>query len=69
MLDSLVRMKDLKLYSAEKPIQEIKADNLFAFEMLFKRKSKKLNNFSNLINALKGVSVDILQDVPFIEPG
>jgi hypothetical protein len=59
-------MKDLKLYSDEKLILEIKADNSFAFDMLFKRNSKKFNNISNLINASKGVSEDILQDVHFI---
>ena len=62
-------MKNLKLYSDENLIPEIKADNLFAFDILFKRNSKKHNNFSNSFYASDRVSEDIFPEVHFIEPG
>lgn len=56
-------MKDFLLYSDEKLMQEIKADNMFAFDTLYKLYSKKLYQFSYSILKSKEESENIVQEV------
>jgi RNA polymerase sigma-70 factor (ECF subfamily) len=59
-------MKDLELYNDENLMQEIKADNVYAFDILYKKYSKKLYNFSYSILKSKEESENVLQDVFFV---
>jgi len=56
-------MKDFILYSDEKLMQEIKADNMFAFDTLYKNYSKKLYQFAYSILKSKEESENIVQEV------
>ena len=56
-------MKDVILYSDEKLIQEVKADNMFAFDILYKNYSKKLFQFAFSILKSREESENIVQEV------
>jgi RNA polymerase sigma-70 factor (ECF subfamily) len=56
-------MKGFILYSDEKLMQEIKADNMLAFDALYKKYSKRLFRFSYSILKSKEDSENIVQDV------
>ena len=56
-------MKDSILYSDEKLMQEIKADNMFAFDVLYKKYSKKLYKFGFCILKSQVESENLIQDV------
>jgi RNA polymerase sigma-70 factor, ECF subfamily len=56
-------MKDFLLYSDEKLMQEIKADNMFAFDLLYKNYSNKLYQFAYSILKSKEESENIVQEV------
>ena len=56
-------MKDFILYSDEKLMQEIKADNMFAFDTLYKNYSKKLYQFAYSILKSNEESENIVQEV------
>lgn len=59
-------MKDLELYNDENLMQEMKADNVYAFDILYKKYSKNLYNFSYSILKSKEDSENVLQDVFFV---
>jgi RNA polymerase sigma-70 factor, ECF subfamily len=56
-------MKDLILYSDEELMMEIKADNMFAFDVLYRRYSKKLYKFGHSILKLQEEAENLIQDV------
>jgi RNA polymerase sigma-70 factor, ECF subfamily len=56
-------MKDTILYSDEKMMQEIKADNMFAFDVLYKKYSKKLYKFGFYILKSQEEAENLIQDV------
>jgi RNA polymerase sigma-70 factor, ECF subfamily len=56
-------MKDYVFYSDEELMQEIKADNMFAFDVLYKKYNKKLYKFSYSILKSQVESENIIQDV------
>ena len=56
-------MKDFILYSDEELMQEIKADNMFAFDALYKKYSKKLYKFGYSILKSPEESENLMQDV------
>ena len=56
-------MKDIILYSDEELMQEIKADNMFAFDMLYNRYSKRIYKFAYSILKSPEESENIVQDV------
>lgn len=56
-------MKDFILYSDEELIQEIKADNMFAFDFLYKKYCKRVYKFSYSILKSKEESENLMQDV------
>ena len=56
-------MKDIILYSDEELMQEIKADNMFAFDVLFRKYSKKLSKFGFSILKSTEDTENLIQDV------
>jgi RNA polymerase sigma-70 factor, ECF subfamily len=56
-------MKDFILYSDEELMQEIKVDNMFAFDLLYKKYCKRLYRFAYTILKSKEESENLLQDV------
>jgi RNA polymerase sigma-70 factor (ECF subfamily) len=56
-------VKDLFLYSDEELMMEIKADNLFAFDVLYRKYSKRLNKFGYSILKSKEETENLIQDV------
>jgi RNA polymerase sigma-70 factor (family 1) len=56
-------MKDYNIYSDEELMQEIKADNMFAFDVLYKKYSKKLYKFGYSILKSKEETENLIQDV------
>lgn len=56
-------MKDLTLYSDEELMLEIKADSMFAFDMLYKKYSKRIYKFSFSILKSAEESENVVQDV------
>ena len=56
-------MKDFISYSDEELMQEIKADNMLAFDVLYKKYSKRLHKFAYSILKSTEESENIIQDV------
>ncbi|MEI8225572.1 MAG: RNA polymerase sigma-70 factor [Bacteroidota bacterium] len=56
-------MKDFVLYSDEELMQEIKADNMFAFDVLYKKYSKRLYKFGYSILKSPEEAENLTQDV------
>ena len=56
-------MKDFILYSDEELMQEIKADNMFAFDVLYKKYCKKVYKFGYSILKSQEESENLMQDV------
>lgn len=56
-------MKDFVLYSDEELMQEIKADNMFAFDVLYKKYSKRLYRFGFSIIKSQEETENLMQDV------
>jgi RNA polymerase sigma-70 factor (family 1) len=56
-------MKDIILYSDSELMQEIKADNMFAFDVLYKKYCKKVYNFGFSILKSQDESENLMQDV------
>jgi RNA polymerase sigma-70 factor (ECF subfamily) len=56
-------MKDFIKYSDEELIQEIKADNMFAFDVLYKKYCKKVYKFGYSILKSPEESENLMQDV------
>jgi RNA polymerase sigma-70 factor (family 1) len=56
-------MEDFILYNDEELMQEIKADNMFAFDTLYKKYSRRLYKFSFSILKSTEDSENIVQDV------
>jgi RNA polymerase sigma-70 factor (ECF subfamily) len=56
-------MKDFILNSDEELMKEIKADNMFAFDLLYKKYSKKVYKFGYSILKSREESENLLQDV------
>lgn len=56
-------MKDIALYSDEELMKEIKADNMFAFDSLYKKYCNKVYNFGFSILKSTEESENLMQDV------
>jgi RNA polymerase sigma-70 factor (family 1) len=56
-------MKDIILYSDEDLMQEIKADNMFAFDVLYKKYCKKVYKFGYSILKSTEEAENLMQDV------
>ena len=56
-------MKDIILYGDEDLMQEIKADNMFAFDILYKKYCKKVYKFGYSILKSKEEAENLMQDV------
>jgi RNA polymerase sigma-70 factor (ECF subfamily) len=56
-------MKDIISYSDEQLMQEIKADNMFAFDVLYKKYSRRLYKFGFSIIKSKEETENLIQDV------
>jgi len=56
-------MKDFFLYSDEELMKEIKADNMFAFDILYKKYCKRLYKFGNSILKSQVDTENLIQDV------
>jgi len=56
-------MKGYNLYSDEELMREIKADNMFAFDVLYKKYSKRLYKFGYSILKSKEEAENLIQDV------
>ncbi len=56
-------MKDFILYSDEELMQEIKADNMFAFDVLYKKYCKRVYKFGYSILKSPEDSENLMQDV------
>jgi RNA polymerase sigma-70 factor (ECF subfamily) len=56
-------MKEFISYSDEELMREIKADNMLAFDALYKRYSKKVYQFGEAILRSQGESESLMQDV------
>jgi RNA polymerase sigma-70 factor (ECF subfamily) len=56
-------MNDLMRYSDEELMQEIKADNMFAFDILYRKYCKKLYRFGYSILKSREESENLIQDV------
>jgi RNA polymerase sigma-70 factor, ECF subfamily len=56
-------MRDIISYSDEELMKEIKADNMFAFDVLYKKYSKKVYKFGYSILKSKIESENLIQDV------
>jgi len=56
-------MKDFFLYSDEELMKEIKADNMFAFDVLYKKYCKRLYKFGNSILKSQVDTENLIQDV------
>lgn len=56
-------MKDLILYSDAELMQEIKADNMFAFDILYKKYSRRLYKFGFSIIKSQEETENLIQDV------
>jgi RNA polymerase sigma-70 factor (ECF subfamily) len=59
----MIYMKDIGLYSDVELMREIKADNMFAFDILYKKYSKKVFNFGYSILKSTEESENLIQDV------
>jgi RNA polymerase sigma-70 factor (ECF subfamily) len=56
-------MKDFSLYSDKQLMQEIKADNMFAFDTLYKRYSRRLFRFGYSLLKSQEETENLIQDV------
>jgi RNA polymerase sigma-70 factor (ECF subfamily) len=56
-------MKEFVLYSDEELMQEIKADNMFAFDALYRKYSKRLYKFGYSILKTQEEAENLIQDV------
>jgi RNA polymerase sigma-70 factor (ECF subfamily) len=56
-------MGELRLYSDEKLMQEIKADNMLAFDILYKKYSKRIYRFGYSILKSQEDTENLIQDV------
>jgi len=56
-------MKDMIIYSDEELMQEIKADNMFAFDILYKKYCKRIFKFAFSILKSPEESENLVQDV------
>jgi RNA polymerase sigma-70 factor (ECF subfamily) len=56
-------MKEFVLYNDEELMQEIKADNMFAFDALYKKYSKRLYKFGYSILKSQEEAENLIQDV------
>jgi hypothetical protein len=56
-------MKDLILYGDEELMHEIKADNMFSFDVLNKEYCKRVYKFGHSILKSQGESENLMQDV------
>jgi RNA polymerase sigma-70 factor (ECF subfamily) len=56
-------MKEFVLYSDEELMQEIKADNMFAFDALYRKYSKRLYKFGYSILKSQEEAENLIQDV------
>jgi RNA polymerase sigma-70 factor (ECF subfamily) len=56
-------MKDFFLYTDKELMQEIKADNMFAFDVLYKKYCKRLYKFGNNILKSNVDTENLIQDV------
>jgi RNA polymerase sigma-19 factor, ECF subfamily len=56
-------MKDFVLYSDEDLMQEIKADNMFAFDALYKKYCKRVYKFAYSILKTREEAENLMQDV------
>jgi RNA polymerase sigma-70 factor (ECF subfamily) len=56
-------MKDFELYSDEELMLEIKAENMFAFDLLYKKYSRRLYKFGYSILKSQAEAEDLIQDV------
>lgn len=56
-------MIDYDLYDEAELMQEIKADNMFAFDILYKKYSRRIYNFGYSILKLKEEAENLTQDV------
>jgi RNA polymerase sigma-70 factor (ECF subfamily) len=56
-------VKDLFLYNDEELMMEIKADNMFAFDVLYRKYSKRLNKFGYSILKSREEAENLIQDV------
>jgi len=56
-------MKDFALYSDGELMREIKADNMFAFDVLYKKYSKRVYKFGHSILKSQEESENLMQDV------
>jgi RNA polymerase sigma-70 factor, ECF subfamily len=56
-------MRDLILYSDEELMRQIKADNMFAFDVLYKKYCKRVYKFGNSILKSPEESENLMQDV------
>lgn len=56
-------MKDYLLYSDEELMQEIKADNMFAFDVLYKKYSRRIYKFGFSILKSQEEAENLIQDV------
>jgi RNA polymerase sigma-70 factor (ECF subfamily) len=56
-------MKELILYSDEELMREIKADNMFAFDLIYKKYSKKLYKFGYSLLKSHEETENLVQDV------
>jgi len=56
-------LKDLFLYTDEELMQEIKADNMFAFDILYRKYCKRLYKFGNAILKSQAETENLIQDV------
>jgi RNA polymerase sigma-70 factor (ECF subfamily) len=56
-------MKDINLYNDEELMQEIKADNMFAFDVLYKKYCKRVYKFGYSILKSPEESENLMQDV------
>ena len=56
-------MKEINSYSDEELMQEIKADNMFAFDLIYKKYSKKLYKFGYSLLKSHEETENLVQDV------
>jgi len=56
-------MKDFLLYNDEELMRELKADNMFAFDMLYKKYCKRLYKFGYSILKSQDEAENLIQDV------
>ena len=56
-------MKDYNLYNDEELMKEIKADNMFAFDVLYKKYCKRVYKYGYSILKTSEESENLMQDV------